>query len=44
MPSFECRIGMADGSVAQRTVEAPNEDAVRRDVARQGGHIFASSR
>lgn len=32
---------MADGSVAQRTVEAPNEDAVRRDVARQGGHIFA---
>lgn len=41
MPSFECRIGMADGSVAQRTVEAPNEDAVRRDVARQGGHIFA---
>ncbi len=41
MPSFECRIGMADGSVAVRTLEAPNEEAVRRDVARQGGHIFA---
>ena len=36
MATFVCRIGMADGAVATRTVDASDEETLRTEVARQG--------
>ena len=41
MPEFVCRVGTPDGSVATRTIEAADEDAVRAEFARQGGRLFS---
>lgn len=41
MGAYLCRIGTADGSVAVRTIEAPDETTVRNEVARQGGRVFS---
>ena len=41
MPEFLCRVGTPDGSVATRTIEAPDEETVRAELARQGGRLFS---
>jgi type IV pilus assembly protein PilC len=41
MAEFVCRVGTPEGSVATRTIEAPDEEAVRAEVARQGGRLFS---
>jgi type IV pilus assembly protein PilC len=41
MPEFVCRVGTPDGSVANRTIEAPDEEAVRAELARQGARLFS---
>lgn len=41
MPSFVCRVGAPDGSVAVRTLEASDIEAARQELARQGGMIFS---
>ena len=41
MPVYVCRIGTVDGSVVTRTIEAPDEAAVRSEVARQGSRLFS---
>lgn len=41
MPGFVCRLGSADGSVVERTLEAADEAALRSEVARQGGRVFS---
>ena len=41
MAAFVCRVGTPEGSVATRTIEAPDEEAVRAEVARQGGRLFS---
>jgi type IV pilus assembly protein PilC len=42
MPEFVCRVGTPDGSVATRTIEAPDENAVRAELARQGVRLFSA--
>lgn len=44
MATFVCRIGMADGAVAVRTVDAADEEALRTEVSRQGGRLFSIQR
>ncbi len=41
MALFVCRIGTVDGAVITRTIEGPDEAAVRGEVARQGGRLFS---
>ena len=41
MPEFVCRVGTPEGSVATRTIEAPDEAAVRAEIARQGARLFS---
>jgi type IV pilus assembly protein PilC len=41
MAVFVCRIGTVDGSVITRTIDGPDEAAVRSEVARQGGRLFS---
>ena len=41
MPEFLCRVGTPDGSVVTRTIEAPDEETVRSELARQGGRLFS---
>ena len=44
MPEFVCRVGTPDGSVATRTIEAPDEETVRAELARQGARLFSVRR
>ncbi len=44
MATYVCRIGMADGAVATRTLDADDEGALRAEVARLGGHLFSVRR
>jgi len=41
MATYTSRIGTADGAVAVRTIEAPDEETARSEVSRQGGRIFS---
>jgi type IV pilus assembly protein PilC len=41
MAAYVCRIGNPDGSVAVRTIEAPDEATARSEVTRQGGRVFS---
>ena len=41
MATFVCRVGLPDGAVAVRTIEAADESAVRAEVARQNGRLFS---
>jgi type IV pilus assembly protein PilC len=41
MPVYVCRIGTVDGAVVTRTIDAPDEAAVRGEVARQGARLFS---
>ena len=42
MPEFACRVGTPDGRMVTRTIEAPNEEAVRAELARQGARLFSA--
>ncbi len=42
MTEFVCRIGTPDGSVVTRTVEAPDEAALKAELARQGSRLFSA--
>lgn len=42
MPEFVCRVGTAEGRMVTRTIDAPNEDAVRAELARQGARLFSA--
>ena len=44
MASFVCRVGTAEGSVTVRTLDAPDEESARAEVARQGGKLFSIRR
>ncbi len=44
MATYLCRVGAADGSFATRTFEAADEEALRAEVARQGGRLFSARR
>jgi type IV pilus assembly protein PilC len=41
MTEFVCRVGTPDGNVSTRTIEAPDEDAVRAELTRQGARLFS---
>ncbi len=41
MAIYVCRVGAADGSVSVRTLEGPDEGAVRAEIGRQGGRAFS---
>ncbi len=41
MPEYLCRVGTPDGSVSTRTIEAPDEETVRSELAKQGGRLFS---
>jgi type IV pilus assembly protein PilC len=41
MPEFVCRVGTPDGNVSTRTIEAPDEGAVRAELTRQGARLFS---
>ncbi len=41
MATYVCRLGLPDGAVAVRTIEAPDEDAVRAEVARLNARLFS---
>ena len=41
MPEFVCRVGTPEGSVATRTIDAPDEAAIRAELARQGARLFS---
>ena len=42
MPEFVCRVGTSDGRMVTRTVDAPNEEAVRAELVRQGARLFSA--
>ncbi len=42
MPEFVCRVGTSDGRMVTRTVDAPNEEAVRAELGRQGARLFSA--
>ncbi len=42
MPSWVCRVGTSDGGIAVRTVEAPDEAALRNEMVRQGAYLFSA--
>ena len=44
MATFLCRIGLADGAIANRTFDAEDENALRTEIARQGGRLFSLRR
>jgi len=37
MATYVCRLGLPDGAVAVRTIEAANEGALRNEIARLNG-------
>jgi len=42
MATFVVRLGTADGAVATRTMEAPDEVSLKAEVARQGARFFSA--
>ena len=42
MATFVCRLGMPDGAVAVRTIEAPDEGALRIEIARLNARLFSA--
>jgi type IV pilus assembly protein PilC len=41
MATFVCKLGLPDGAVAVRTIEAPDESAVRAEVSRLNARLFS---
>jgi len=41
MPTYVCRVGMGDGAIVTRAIEAPDESALKAEVARLGARLFS---
>ena len=41
MPTYVCRLGMADGAVTTRAIEAADEGALKTEIARLGARLFS---
>ena len=41
MATYVCRVGLPDGAVTVRTIEASDEEAVRAEVARLNARLFS---
>ncbi|HSB63992.1 MAG TPA: type II secretion system F family protein [Thermoanaerobaculia bacterium] len=41
MPTYLCRVGMGDGAIVTRAIEAPDESALKAEVARLGARLFS---
>lgn len=41
MPTYVCRVGMGDGAIVTRSIEAPDESALMAEVARLGARLFS---
>jgi type IV pilus assembly protein PilC len=41
MPTYVCRVGMGDGAIVTRAIEAPDESALKTEVARLGARLFS---
>jgi type IV pilus assembly protein PilC len=41
MPTYVCRVGMGDGAIVTRAFEAPDESALKAEVARLGARLFS---
>ncbi len=42
MPTYVCRVGMGDGAIVTRAIEAPDEHALETEVARLGAKLFSA--
>ena len=42
MPTYVCRVGMGDGAIVTRAIEAPDERALETEVARLGARLFSA--
>ncbi|MCM3878328.1 MAG: type II secretion system F family protein, partial [Thermoanaerobaculia bacterium] len=41
MPTYVCRLGMGDGAVSTRAIEAADEGALKVEIARLGARLFS---
>lgn len=41
MPTYVCKLGMADGAMATRAIEAADEGALKAEIARLGARLFS---
>ena len=41
MPTYVCRVGMGDGAIVTRAIDAPDESALKAEVARLGARLFS---
>jgi type IV pilus assembly protein PilC len=41
MPTYVCRLGLADGAIATRAIEAADESALKAEIARLGAKLFS---
>ena len=41
MPTYVCRLGMGDGAIATRAIEASDESALKAEIARLGAKLFS---
>ena len=41
MATYLCRLGLPDGAIATRTIEASDEGALRAEIARLNARLFA---
>ncbi len=41
MPTYVCRVGMGDGAIVTRAIEASDESALNAEVARLGARLFS---
>jgi type IV pilus assembly protein PilC len=41
MATYVCRLGLPDGAIAQRTIEAADEGALRTEIARLNARLFS---
>jgi type IV pilus assembly protein PilC len=41
MPTYVCRLGLADGAIATKAIEAADEGALRNEISRLGAKLFS---
>ena len=41
MPTYVCRLGMADGAITTRAIEAADEGALKAEISRLGARLFS---
>ena len=42
MPTYVCKLGMADGAITTRAIEASDEGALKGEIARLGARLFSA--